>query len=307
MNYEGVREGLKHVAFTTATPFREDDLSVDVPALRENVAALREAGAELFIPCGNTGEYYALSHEERADVVAATVRAAGDDATIVAGAGGSVPTVANLADRYEAAGVDALMIMDLSHTYVHRDGVVDYFEAVADRTDLGIVVYKRSPIITMDALAAIADIDNVVGVKYAINDVAGFTTARERLPDDFVLVNGIAERFGPAFALEGAEGFTTGIGNFVPGATLALQEAIVAEDWAEARRIRDIVKPFEDLRAEAATPDGFSAANNVPAVKFAMDLAGFNGGPVRPPLRPLSKADQDRAREYYEEITDQNL
>lgn len=302
MAYESLREGLQDVAFTIATPFDESDRSLRRDALKENVAELVDRGAQLFIPCGNTGEYYALSHEERIDVVAATVEAAGPDCTVVAGAAGSIPTVRSLADEYEAAGVDGLMLMDLDHTYVHRDGVLDYVEAIAAETELGIISYKRSPVISLSALRDIATIDNVVGLKYAVNDVKGFSTAVNELPADFVMLNGIAERFGPAFALEGAKGFTTGIGNFVPEATLALQDALADERWDEAIRIRNVVKPFEDLREETGGGSAFPAANNVPAVKHAMDLAGYTGGPVRPPLRELSDEDKARAEEYYERI-----
>lgn len=302
MAHDALRAGLQDVAFTIATPFDEDDRSVREDAIRENVTGLIDRGARLFIPCGNTGEYYALSHQERCDVVAATADAAGDDCTVVAGAAGSIPTVLDLAAEYEAAGVDGLMLMDLDHTYVHRDGVVDYVEAIASETDLGIISYKRSPVISLSALSEIATIDNVVGVKYAVNDVKGFATAVNELPEDFIMLNGIAERFAPSFALEGAQGFTTGIGNFVPEATLALHDALVDEDWEEAIRIRNLVKPFEDLREEVGGGSAFPAANNVPAVKYAMDLAGFTGGPVRPPLRELSDADKDRAEEYYERI-----
>jgi dihydrodipicolinate synthase/N-acetylneuraminate lyase len=52
--------------------------------------------------------------------------------------------------------------------------------------------------------------------------------------------------------------------------------------------LRELAREFEELRAEE------EAAKNVPAVRFAMELAGFPPGPPRPPLAPLEEADERR-------------
>lgn len=302
MNPDELRRSLGDVAFTLATPFDAEENRVLTEELRRHVSALVDAGARLFVPCGNTGEYYSLSNEERIEVVSATVDAAGSTGTVVGGVGGSVETARQLLAAYEDAGADGAMIMHPQHVYMHPDGLRDYYEALLESTDLGIVLYKRGPEVTTDLLADLSRYERCVGVKYAVNDVEGFAAAVASAPDDVAWLNGIAERFAPAFALEGADGFTTGIGNFVPEAALELADAIDAEDWDRARRIRDVLRPYEELRGEADGPAIFASAKNVPAVKTGMDLREFYGGPVRPPLRDLSEEDERRAREYYERI-----
>jgi 4-hydroxy-tetrahydrodipicolinate synthase len=303
MSHETVKSGLRSVAFTVPTPFDEDGENVRYDTHKENVRAIENAGADLFVPCGNTGEYYSLSHAERTNVVEATVEAVDGSSTVVAGAGGSTKTVTQLLDTYESIGVDAGMIMHPSHTYLHEEGIQQYYEEIVDAADIPIVLYKRGPELSDATIARLAQREHVVGVKYAVNDVKAFSKATATTDADLVWINGIAERFAPAFALEGAEGFTTGIGSFVPKPTLQLHDALENERWERAREIRETLRPYEDLREETGSGNTFSAANNVPAVKYGMELAGLYGGPVREPLVELDEADMDRAETYYDRIS----
>ena len=64
-----------------------------------------------------------------------------------------------------------------------------------------------------------------------------------------------------------------------------MMAALQAGDYPRAMRVRARVLPFEDLRAR------HDDANNVPAVKAAVDCLGLHAGPPRPPLTPLSADD----------------
>lgn len=300
MQQTDLRESLRNVAFTTATPFTEDGQSVDHDAIRENLATIEQAGGELYVPCGNTGEYYSLTPEERVAVVETTADAV--DGCVVAGAGGSVDDVVQYAESYADVGADGLMVMHPSHPYKHEVGLREYYEAIADRSPLGVVVYKRGTDVPDDVVVDLTEHENVVGVKYADANIKTFSRVVSASEGDVTWINGIAERFAPAFALEGAEGFTTGIGNFVPEETLALERAIEDRDWERARRIRDVLRPYESLRDEPGANNSLGSAYNIPAVKTGLELAGLTGGPVRPPLVELTDEDRERARHLYEQI-----
>lgn len=305
MSYEEMREGFENVAFTTTVPFGSDG-RINHDAMAENQSQLYDAGARLFVPCGNTGEYYALGHDERIETVQTHVEAVSDDAVVVGGVAGSLLTVEQLVRSYEDAGADAVMVMHPDHTYLHEDGLIEYYHAICDMTDLGVVIYKRGPEVTRDAIAAISTHDNVVAVKFAVNDIKEFSQSVCDVPGELTWVNGIAERYALSFAAEGAKGYTTGIGNFVPEVTLALFDAIQNEEWERAVAIRELLRPLEDLREENGD-NPISAANNVPAVKYGMDLAGYHGGPVRPPLVELTDEDKARTEAFYETIKETNL
>nr|WP_238717435.1 dihydrodipicolinate synthase family protein [Natronorubrum halophilum] len=292
----------RDVAFTTAVPFSDDGSGVLFDELTDNLATQYEAGARLFIPCGNTGEYYSLTDEERIEIVETHVEATGDEATIAGGVAGSLREVERLADAYEDAGADAIMVMHPDHTYLHQRGLANYYHRICDATDLGVVIYKRGPEVPRDVIVDLSERESVVAVKFAVNDVREFSQTVADAPGEVTWVNGIAERYALSFAIEGATGFTTGLGNFAPAATLALFDAVENENWEVARSIQRLLRPIEDLREESGEGNALSAANNVPVVKYGMDLAGHTGGPVRDPLVDLSADDAVRLEEYYDQL-----
>lgn len=304
MSYERLKQNLRGVSFTTTAPFSEDGSDVLYEEAARNTEAVLEAGGRSFIPCGNTGEYYSLSDEERLGLVETTVDVVGDDGVVVAGVGGSTKKAIEQVQAYEEAGVDGVMLHDLEHTYVHSRGIIEYYKRLANATDLGVVMYKRGPALSLSAISELSTIDNIVGLKFAVNDVNAFSKTVREVPGDIVFSTGIAERFAPAFALEGAEGFTTGIGSFAPEICLTLQDALEREDWEHALEIRDLMRSYEDLREETGPDNDFEAANNVPAIKYGLELAGLYGGPVREPLVELSEEDKQRAETYYEQLTE---
>lgn len=304
MSYDQLGDQFRDVAFTTTTPFSSDGEQVRHDKLRDNLRYLVDCGASVFVPCGNTGEYYALTDDERVAVVQTHAEVLGDDATILAGVGGSTKTATDLIRRYEEAGADAVMVMHPDHTYVHEQGLIKYYRRLAAATDLGVVVYKRGPELTRRVLTEVTEIENVVAVKYAVDDISAFSQTVANAPDGVVWLNGIAERYALSFAIEGAEGFSTGVGNFAPGVTLDLFAAIKRQDWERAHELRDRLRPYENLREGEGERNTIPVANNVPAVKCGMELAELYGGPVREPLSDLGEADRDRAEQYYRRISE---
>ncbi|MFC4440341.1 MULTISPECIES: dihydrodipicolinate synthase family protein [Natrialbaceae] len=277
-----LRDSFRDVAFTTATPFSDDGSEVLSNELADNLAKQYDAGARLFIPCGNTGEYYSLTDDERIEIVETHVESTGDDATIAGGAVGSLEEVNRLANAYKDAGADAIMVMHPDHTYTHEDGLTNYYHRICDATDLGVVIYKRGPGVTRDTICELSERENVVVVKFAVNDIKEFSQTVADAPGDVTWVNGIAERYALAFAIEGVTGYTTGLGNFAPETTLALFDAVENENWERARSIQRLLRPIEDLREESGEGNALPAANNVSVVKYGMDLAGYTGPGSRP-------------------------
>jgi 4-hydroxy-tetrahydrodipicolinate synthase len=122
--------------------------------------------------------------------------------------------------------------------------------------------------------------------------------------DDVVWVDGLAEPYAVSFWAEGAEGFSAGVSNFRPEVGLALFDALQNEDWELARELRNICMPYQNFRDETGTENTIPGAISVPVVKKGLELAGFNAGDVREPIRPLSAEDERRAEELYNQLDD---
>lgn len=297
MSYESLRADFRDVNVVTATPFTDDGESVRYDAVEENASELYDAGLRLFIACGGVSEYYSLSTEERVGVVEATVDAVGDDATVVGGVGGSRKNAVDLAARYDEAGADAVMAMFPQRPNLHRDGLSDYYRTVVAETDLGVMLYKSDARLDTDLLDDLAGFENVVAVKHAVDSVSSFVADRNGVDADLAWIDGNAEVPAVASGLEGADGFTSGIANFVPELSLALADAIREADWERARRLRELVRPFQELRV--AVP----GSTGVGVVKHGMDLAGYDGGPVRAPLAPMAEEHRARTAEIYDRVS----
>lgn len=296
-----VRDGLRGVAAGVLTPF-DDDLEVDHEALRENARAVYDEGVGTFLANANISEYHSLSREERIAVTESSVAALPDDATVLAGTGGSTRDAVHLAEAFADAGADALMVMPPDHTYKHERGLLEYYRKLGAATDLPLVPYVRGFDPSVGFLARLTDLDAVAGVKYALEDVPKFAEAVEAGADDVVWVDGMAEPYAVSLWIEGAEGFTAGVSNFLPRIGLALFDALERGDLDRARELRDACLPFQNFRGERGANNVFPGANSVPAVKYGLELAGLNGGPVREPLVELSESDRERARELFEDL-----
>jgi 4-hydroxy-tetrahydrodipicolinate synthase len=302
---DDLRDGLRGVAVGLLTPFDEaSDVAHDL--LAENARDLYDEGIRTFLACANISEYHSLTHGERRRSVATVTDALPDDATVLAGVGGSTRTAADLIESAGDAGADGAMVMPPDHTYVHERGLLTYYRRLAEHAadaGLGLVPYVRGFDPSVEFLVELTGVENMVGVKYALEDALKLRQAVVAGDDDVVWVDGAAEPYAVSFWEEGAEGFTAGVSNFEPRLGLALFDALEAGDFERARELRDVALPFQSLRGESGSDGGrYPAAISVPAVKRGLELAGYHAGGVREPIRPLSEADRERATELYEAI-----
>jgi 4-hydroxy-tetrahydrodipicolinate synthase len=296
-----VKERLRGVAGGLLTPFDADG-TIRHEHIAENARALYDRGLRTFLAAANISEYHALSYEERVDVVETSVDALPEDACVLAGVGGPLAEATGLAERYGELGADATMVMPPDFTYMHRDGLVEYYRKLAAASPMPTVPYARGFEPTPDLLAEIARIDGVVGVKYAVDDVPLFAEAVATGPDDVVWVDGMAEPHAVALWANGAEGFTAGVSNFRPEVGLALYDALDAGDYEHAREIQALALPFQRFRGTTGEGNTFSGGVSVAAVKRGLERTGLHGGHLRPPLSELSEADRARADELYDEL-----
>ena len=302
MTDEQLADSLRDVASGILTPFSEDRRDVLHDEVKRNAQYLYDRGMRLFLSPANVSEYHSLTPDERIGTVESVVDTLPADATVLAGAGGSTETVLDLAGAYAAAGAHGLMIMPPDHAFRHERGLLAYYERIGERAELPLIPYFRGIEVSADTVAAVAELERVAGIKYALHDVVKFVRAIEAAEGDTVWINGMAEPYAPTLYAEGAEGFSSGVGNFEPSVSLSLMRVLRAGDWDRARTIRNATLPFQSLRSEPGSDNALPAANSVPALKTGLEMAGLYGGPVREPLVELSESDERRARKLYGDI-----
>jgi len=296
-----VRKGIRGVAGGLLTPF-DGDGGIRHDHLRENARTLYDRGLETFLAAANISEYHALSYDERAAVVETAVDALPEAACVLAGVGGPLAEATDLARRHADAGADAAMVMPPNFTYMHRDGLIEYYRELAAAAPVPTVPYARGFEPTASLLADVTRIEGVVGMKYAVGDVPLFAQAVAAAPDDVVWVDGMAEPHAVGLWANGAEGITAGVSNFRPEVGLALYDALDRGDYERARELQALALPFQRFREETGEGNSLAGGVSVAAVKRGLERAGLHGGHLRPPLVALSAADRDRVDELYDDL-----
>ncbi|MFJ2114439.1 MULTISPECIES: dihydrodipicolinate synthase family protein [unclassified Streptomyces] len=277
------RDALADVVAIPVTPFTSDD-TIDTAAHRALLRRLLDGGVRTLTPNGNTGEYYALSPDERRAVTELTIEETAGRAAILVGIGLEVPTAVAAAEHARAAGAGMVMVHQPVHPYVSQEGWIDYHRAIAEAVpELGVVPYIRNPQLNGESLAVLGELcPNVIGAKYAVPDAACFAAfARDAGLERFVWVAGLAELYAPSYFAGGATGFTSGLVNVAPAVSLGMLEALRAGDYAGAMKVWEQIRPFEELRAAR------QSADNVTVVKEALAALGLCRRDIRPPSREL--------------------
>ncbi|MFS8204508.1 dihydrodipicolinate synthase family protein [Streptomyces sp. CWNU-52B] len=286
--FEAQRAALADVVAIPVTPFAADG-SIDRDVHRALLRRVLDGGVRTLTPNGNTGEFYALSPEERRLVTELTIDEAGDRATILVGVGHDLPTAVASARHARELGAQMVMVHQPVHPYVSEGGWVDYHRAIAEAVpELGVVPYIRNPVLAGARLAQLADAcPNVIGVKYAVPDAARFAAfARDAGLERFVWVAGLAEPYAPSYFSAGATGFTSGLVNVAPAVSLNMIEALRSGDYAGAMKVWGHIRRFEELRAAGGS------ANNVTVVKEALASLGLCRRDVRPPSKELPESER---------------
>ncbi|HZI90042.1 MAG TPA: 4-hydroxy-tetrahydrodipicolinate synthase [Thermoleophilaceae bacterium] len=252
------------------TPFREDgELAEDATAAL--IAHLLANGSDGLVLAGTTGEGATLSDDEKVRLWEIGVAEAGG-APIMAGTGSNdTRHTVELTERAQEAGVSAALVVTPYYNKPNRAGLQAHFRAVAESTDLPVVLYNipsRSVIdMPNDLLAELAQIPNIVGVKQArYEDLAPI--------DGLDLLAGNDDVLAKVLGMGGTGGIL--VASHLVGPEM---HRIVEEPEA-----RDEIQASLAPLLEALTVAPLSAS-----VKAALEMLGHDVGGLRLPLVALSE------------------
>ncbi|MCK8787921.1 dihydrodipicolinate synthase family protein [Roseomonas sp. NAR14] len=288
-----LRAALNGISGILVTPFDAQDRPVPY-RLAPIVDRAVRAGVHILVANGNTSEFYGLTTAEAEAMVHGAAEVVAGRVPLVAGVGRGIGDACALARASRKAGAAALMVHQPPDPFVAPRGVVAYVRRVAEAAEgLPIVLYLRNDGIGLDAIEALCNIPEVVGVKWAsptplrLGECIRRTAGR-----DIAWVGGLAETWAPPLYAVGARGFTSGLINVWPEHSVAIHAALEAGDYGRAAALIETMEPFEALRAEEGN------GTNVTVVKASLQLMGEDCGPTRPPSAwPLTpRADAELRR-----------
>jgi 4-hydroxy-tetrahydrodipicolinate synthase len=278
---------LRTVVGIPVVPYAPDG-GVDLALAGQLTDRLITQGLGAITPNGNTGEFYALSPRERADVARTVVDVAGDRAVVVVGVGLDPATAQAEARLAADLGAHAIMVHQPVLPYMSRRGWVEYTAAVASAVPrLAVLPYVSSPVIRGADIATLAqEAANVVGIKYSVPDPVAFAETVQQTDADLLWIAGLAESYAPSAWQAGARAFTSGLVNVAPEVSFALLDALRQDSTERAAAVWRRIRRFEQLRARDRSAD------NVSVVKEAMHQMGLCDRSVRPPSTTLAEPDR---------------
>src|SRR5215210_1920571 len=259
------------------TPLTEDG-SIDLAGAQELAAHLVDRQAhDGLVVLGTTGEAPTISDGEQHAVLEAVMDAVGDRATVVAGVGTN-DTAHSIEKAQSAArlGVHGLLVVTPYYNRPPQEGLLRHFTAVADSTDLPVMLYDippRSSIpIEVETLVRAAEHPNIVAVKDAKSDLGAVAWTLART--DLAYYSGEDMLNLPLLSI-GAVGVVSVVGHLVGPRLAELIAAVESGDLVKARAVNESLLPIYT---------GIFRTQGVIMVKAALNALGLPSGPVRPPL-----------------------
>ena len=273
------------------TPFTPDN-DLDESAFRALIEAQIDGGVAALVVLGTTGENPTVTDNERRQLVDWAVDTTDGRVPIIVGTGtNNTAQSIRFSKEAEQAGADGLLVVGPYYNKPSQDNFVAHTAAIADASDLPIVLYnvpgRTSFNITAETTLRLAEeVPQVAGMKEASGDLAQITDILAHRPDGFAVYAGDDEMTLPVTLL-GGDGVVSVISNALPGAFSMLTRAALAGDIATAQK-----KHFELLDAMRAC---FYATNPVP-VKTVLAATTQMHEHVRLPLEPLPLESATRRR-----------
>lgn len=266
----------------------DSDGKVDHATLGTLVKHVMRAGATGIVACGSTGEFYALSDEERLDVLRTVRDAAPSNARLVAGcnAGSTRDVIRNMVVAADL-GFEAVMLAPPFYSLPSPDELIAHFRAAASAVDLPIILYNfpaRTGVeISAEVLDGLRDVGTIVAIKESSGDLGRLHMILESYDDDCRLICG-ADDQAFDYGAWGVRGWIAGIANCVPAQCAAVLDAFDRGDLAAAREAMRRILPL----AREAERGKFTQK-----VKYGCELIGLCSAKVRAPLYDLNDSERD--------------
>jgi len=251
-------------------------------------------GASVLFAAGGTGEFFSLLPEEVPEIVR-VAKSAANGTPIVAGCGYGTPLAVQIAAAAEKAGADGILLLPHYLINASQAGLYAHVKAVCDAVKIGVMVYNRdNSILTTDTLARLCEVcPNLIGFKDGSGEIGLVRQVTATMGDRLTYLGGMptAELFADAYLGAGVTTYSSAVFNFVPKLAQTFYKALRAGDHETTNGIlKAFFYPFMDIRNRGV---GYA----VSAIKAGVRIAGFDAGPVRPPLTDLKPDEVEMLRE----------
>lgn len=270
------------------TPFNEDG-SVNYEEFGRIIDDQINGGSDAIIVCGTTGESSTMDHDEHIEVIKYCVEKVAGRVPVIAGSGSNCTREAiNISKRAEEVGANGLLCVTPYYNKCTQEGLYQYYKAISDAVNIPIIMYnipgRTGTTIQPETAVRIAkEVKNVVAIKEASGNISAVAKLAALADECIDIYSGNDDQVLPILSL-GGKGVISVWSHVAPKKVHDMVYAYLNGDTATATK----------LQLEAIDVIGalFCEVNPIP-VKAAMNMLGYNAGPVRAPLTELSDAHKE--------------
>lgn len=273
-----------------------DDGSINYEMLGKLIDFQIENKTDSIVICGTTGESATMTDQEHIDCIDYAVKNTKGRVPVVAGVGSNDTHYAiELSKEAKNLGADALLHVTPYYNKTSQRGLIAHFNAVADATDLPIILYNvpsRTGVnIAPDTYKILSEHKNIVAAKEASGNISHIAAVKAACGDALDIYSGNDDQIVPVLSLGGI-GVISVLANVLP------------------RETHDICELFlEDVKSSCALQLGllsfinalFMDVNPIP-VKEALNLMGYDVGECRLPLVGLEAPQFEKLKSEMEAL-----
>ncbi len=275
---------LKGSIVALVTPMASNG-DVDWAALDALIEWHIDQGTHGIVPMGTTGESATLDTREHLQVIKRTIEVVNKRIPVVAGTGSNSTSEAiHQTQEAQAAGADACLLVTPYYNKPTQEGLVHHYTAIADATDIPLVLYNVPPRtacdMQADTVAKLSTNPKIVGIKEACGDAHRVADIRQLVSDEFFILSGEDAQTLQMFDFGGV-GAISVTANVLPKELAEFCNAYLNGDRDAAVVWDEKLQPIHDILFCEPSPT---------PTKWALHLMGRIDSGIRLPLLPLTQA-----------------
>lgn len=279
------------------SPFVGEKISCE--KLRQNIKRYNQTDLSGYVILGSTGEAVFLREKESDQLVTeARASAASGKKIIVGTARESTALTIEFTNRVAVLGADAALVKP-PHYYkskMNQDALKDHFLRIAERSKLPVLLYNipqnTGVSIPPPLVLELSHHPNIAGIKDSSGNLANLVEVLPRARRGFVFLLGAGDLLWPGLLL-GATGGILAMAAVVPELCARLYALYRAGRTEEAKKLQLDLVPLNKILTQSI---------GIPAIKYALDLLGYYGGPSRLPLQPLKENEKKQVETLLGEL-----
>lgn len=279
------------------TPFKKNG-TIDERSLRGLVEWQIRSKVEFLVPCGSTGESATMTREERRRVIEIVVDQTAGRVPVIAGTGtNSTLDSLDLTHDAKEVGADAVLLVGPYYNKPTQEGFYQHFKRIVEECDVKAVLYNvpgrtASNMLPETTLRIAEDVENVIAIKEASNNLEQIMQIIKYRPKDFAVLSGEDSLTLPIIT-SGGDGVISVISNEVPKEYSDMTRAALKGDLKRAKELH--YRLFELMKAN------FYESNPIP-VKTALHMMGMIEESLRLPLTKISKPNREKLKKVLKDL-----